>query len=167
MAAKTGTYTLIAKNTLTTSASSVTFSSIPSTYTDLVLVSAAIGTGDLQAFGRLNGDSGANYSNTFLAGNGTSASSIRQSNVNSFQGDYFLAVSTDGGLTTYNFMDYSNTTTFKTILARSGLGNKGTQAIVNLWRNTAAINSITLTVSANNFATGSVFSLYGIEAGNL
>jgi hypothetical protein len=164
MAAKTGTYTLISSTTLTTTATDVTFSSIPSTYTDLILVAAAIGTGDLQIFGRLNGDTGSNYSNTFLAGNGTSASSIRQANASSFQGDYYLAVSTDGGLTIYNFMDYSNTTTFKTILARSGLGNKGTQSIVNLWRNTAAINSINLRVSANSFASGSTFRLYGIEA---
>lgn len=158
------TFEAIATQTLGSAAASVTFSSISGTYTDLVLVAAAIGTGDLQIFGRVNGDSGSNYSNTFLAGNGTSASSIRQSNVTSFQGDYYLAVSTDGGLTTYNFMNYSNTTTYKTILARSGLGNKGTNAIVNLWRNTAAINSITLTTSANNFAIGSVFSLYGIKA---
>jgi hypothetical protein len=158
------TFEAIATQTLGSAAASVTFSSIPGTYTDLVLVAAAIGTGDLQIYGRVNGDSGSNYSNTFLAGNGTSASSIRQSSVTSFQGDYYLAVSADGGLTTYNFMNYSNTTTYKTILARSGLGNKGTNAIVNLWRNTAAINSITLTTSANNFAIGSTFSLYGILA---
>lgn len=158
------TYEAIFTETLGSTAASVTFSSIPSTYTDLVLVAAAIGTGDLQIYGRVNGDSGANYSNTFLAGNGTSASSIRQSNVNSFQGDYYLAVSADGGLTTYQFMNYSNTTTNKTILARSGLGNKGTNAIVNLWRNTAAINSIVLTTSTSTFAIGSTFSLYGIKA---
>lgn len=158
------TYEAIATQTLGTAAASVTFSSISGAYTDLILVAAAIGTGDLQIYGRVNGDSGSNYSNTFLAGNGTSASSIRQSNVTSFQGDYYLAVSADGGLTTYNFMNYSNTTTYKTILARSGLGNKGTNAIVNLWRNTAAISSITLTTSANNFAIGSTFSLYGIKA---
>lgn len=156
------TYEAIATQTLGSSASSVTFSSIPSTYTDLVLVAAAIGTGDLQIYGRVNGDSGTNYSNTFLASNGTSASSIRQNNTNVFQSDYWFAVSTDGGLTTYNFMNYSSTSMNKVILVRSGLGNKGTNAIVNMWRNTAAINSITLTVSANNFATGSTFSLYGI-----
>lgn len=156
------TYEAIATQTLGSSASSVTFSSIPSTYTDLVLVAAAIGTGDLQIYGRVNGDSGTNYSNTFLASNGTSASSIRQNNTNVFQSDYWFAVSTDGGLTTYNFMNYSSTSMNKVILTRSGLGNKGTNAIVNMWRNTAAINSITLTVSANNFATGSTFSLYGI-----
>lgn len=158
------TYEAIASQTLSSAASSVTFSSIPATYTDLVLVSAAIGTGDLQVYGRLNGDSGTNYSNTFLAGNGTSASSIAQTNTNVYQNDYYLAVSTDGGLITMNFMNYSNSTTYKTILVRSGLGNKGVNAIVNLWRNTAAITSIALTVSGNQFAIGSTFSLYGIKA---
>jgi len=60
-------------------------------------------------------------------------------------------------------MNYANTTTNKTILSRSNAADKGVMATVSLWRNTAAINSITLLASANNFATGSTFSLYGVK----
>lgn len=166
MAAKTGTYTLIASNTLGSNSGTVTFSSIPSTYTDLVVVYGAIGNADLQVVLRLNNDSGSNYSVTILGGNGTTASSARESNVY-ITTDYNYSVTTSGGITILNLMDYSNTTTYKTVLCRSGNGGKGTQANVGLWRSTAAINRVDLITTNSTFASGSTFKLYGIEAGNL
>jgi len=156
------TYEAIATQTLGSAAASVTFSSIPSTYTDLVLVTGAIGTGDLQINGRVNSDTGTNYSTTYLAGNGTSAVSARQSSASSFGTDYYFSVTTNGNVTILQFMNYANTTTNKTILSRSNAADKGVMATVSLWRNTAAINSITLLASANNFNIGSTFSLYGV-----
>jgi hypothetical protein len=158
------TYEPIATQTLGSSASSVTFSSISGSYTDLVLVTSAIGTGDLQINGRVNSDTGSNYSSTYLAGNGTSAVSDRQSNGNVFGTDYYFSVTTAGNASILQFMNYSNSTTYKTILARSGVASKGTMATVSLWRNTAAITSITLLASQNAFNTSSTFTLYGIKA---
>ena len=62
------------------------------------------------------------------------------------------------------FMNYSNTTTNKTVLSRANNAATGTDAIVNLWRSTAAITSIYVYVPSGNFATGSTFTLYGILA---
>ena len=157
------TYEPIATTTLGSAASSTTFSSIAATYTDLVLVIAPIGSGDAQVNLRFNSDTASNYSYTILAGNGTSAISDRASTT--FIGtDYYFSVTTAGGVIQANIMNYSNTTTFKTALMRAGNAGKGTNANVGLWRNTAAINSITITATNNTFATGSVFTLYGIKA---
>ncbi len=158
------TYTPIATTTLGSSATDVTFSSISGSYTDLILVTRAIGTGDLQINGRVNSDSGSNYSSTYLAGNGTSAVSARQSSAIYFATDYYFSVTTNGNASIMQFMNYSNTTTNKTILVRSNAADKGTMAVVNLWRSTAAINSITLYASQNAFNTGSTFTLYGVKS---
>lgn len=173
MAAKTGTYTLIASTTLSATSNTITFSSIPATYTDLVLVaqySRSGGTGQ-SCYVRVNGDSGNNYSFTHLSGNGTSASSGRVSNTNlAAWGPWVANTSTtqNGEVGIMHIMDYANTTTYKTLLYRSGAADKATESGVNLWRSTAAINSITVNIdSPAVFQSGNTFKLYGIEAGNL
>ena len=63
------------------------------------------------------------------------------------------------------FFNYSNTTTFKTMIARGGRGNTdGLAFMCNLWRNTAAITSITSLTTSGNYIAGSTFHLYGIKA---
>jgi hypothetical protein len=63
-------------------------------------------------------------------------------------------------------MNYANTTTYKTVLARSNVTDFRVAAIVGLWRSTSAINTIQLRSdnSSYNFTTGSTFTLYGISA---
>jgi hypothetical protein len=163
------TYDPIATATLGSAASSVTFSSIPATYTDLIcvvdakLVSGATST---NLIGYLNSDTGNNYSWTRLFGNGSSAASDRASNYGSMilASAGFLSAATP---TNYiiQINNYANTTTNKTVLCRSNLPSNGTDAIVNLWRNTAAITSLNLqTQISNNMIAGSTFTLYGIKA---
>jgi hypothetical protein len=165
MAAKTGTYTLISSNTLGSAASSITFSSIPSTYTDLVLVCSGkmvSGSANNNLL-RFNSDSGSNYSRTYLYGDGSSAFSGRTTSTTSLQFPYFD--STNFNITIVNIMDYANTTTYKTALSRNCQPAETATAEVGLWRSTAAITSITVTrYSTVDFATGSTFKLYGIEA---
>jgi hypothetical protein len=165
MAAKTGTYSLINSTTLGSAQSSVTFSPIPGTFTDLVLVIAGVTTSGTEAVGvQFNSDTGSNYSRTVLFGNGSTAASIRDSNsTNSALG---VLDSATQGNTIYHFMDYANTTTFKTFIARGNVASEQTRAAVGLWRSTSAITSITVLVSTS-FASGTNFKLYGIEAGNL
>ena len=165
MAAKTGTYSLINSTTLGSDQSSVTFSSIPATFTDLVLVVAGVTTSGTEAAAvRFNGDTGSNYSRTVLYGTGSSALSLRNSNIT----DSGLGVldSASQGNNIYHFMDYSNSTTYKTFLARGNVASEQTRASVGLWRSTSAITSITVLVGTS-FASGCTFKLYGIEAGNL
>lgn len=162
------TYTPIATTTLSTSASNVTFSSIPSTYTDLVLVANTIvasGTGaefDL----RFNSDSGTNYSNTWVLGDGGTAQSGRGSNY-TFADCGYLA-SNSGGVNTriVNIQNYANSSTYKTVISRGSSVNGG-QVIsyVNLWRSTSAINTVYIYSNAGlTYAAGSTFTLYGIKA---
>jgi hypothetical protein len=161
------TYEAIATQTLGSTAATVTFNSIPSTYTDLVLVISAIATtsvgGDIVI--QFNSDTGSNYSGTYLWGNGTSAGSTRGSNATYSLIDYYAEMDTSVANRIVSIQNYSNTTTFKTFLSRANNAGRGTDAIVGMWRSTAAITSLLLDVtSTNDFAAGSTFSLYGIKA---
>ena len=133
------TYEAIATTTLGSTASSVTFSSIPATYTDLVLVSAPIGNGDAQVNMTFNNDTSAFYSDTLIAGNGSTVTAYRAIQGASIPLDYYFSVTT-------------------------GVASKSAMAVVGLWPFTSAINRIDLTATSSTFAAGSVFSLYGIKA---
>jgi hypothetical protein len=62
-------------------------------------------------------------------------------------------------------MNYSNTTTYKTVLLRSNNASAITVATVGLWRSTSAINTIKIYADgAAVFSVGSTFTLYGIKA---
>jgi hypothetical protein len=155
------TYTPIATQTLSTSAASVTFSSIPGSYTDLVLVINPTMASNADVTLIFNGDTANNYSSTYLSGNGTTASSSRFSTMPKI---YLDSINTGTGIVQYNvsIMNYANTTTYKTALARFASAGVGTQATVGLWRSTAAITSMTITGDSINFTPGSTFTLYGI-----
>lgn len=173
MAAKTGTYTLIASATGTGSSASVTFSSIPATYTDLILITnTSVTSAAAQLRLQMNSDSGANYSSTYLIGSGSTVSSSRDTNRSWMDiGGTFGSNGTVYSPNIIHILDYSNTTTYKTALARIMAGTSSTldyvQVNVSSWRSTAAINTIAITTNGTAWTTGSTFKLYGIEAGNL
>lgn len=159
------TYKPIATLTADGTSLSASFSSIPSTYTDLVLVCsiAAGNTGD--AYLRFNGDTSSLYSDTVLRGNGSTVSSVRDSNVPGIDiGAISNITGSEFGTVIVNIMNYSNTTTNKTSLIRFSEGTNWVTAILGLWRSTAAINSITLASRGGNWGSGSTFTLYGIKA---
>jgi hypothetical protein len=157
------TYTPIATQTLTGATSSVSFSSIASTYTDLVLIIDGTVGSNCGIQLRFNSDSGSNYSFTRMTGDGSSASSDRSSSATFMELGYY--VSSTRNMNIVQIMNYSNTTTNKTVLNRASAQtvNIGAQAYAELWRNTSAINAISLSASGN-FSTGSTFTLYGIKA---
>ena len=161
----TPTYTPIEAQTLSSAASSITFGTggtIPQTYTDLVIVGNTKNTandGDEVGI-RFNADTGSNYSRTRLFGNGSSATSDRSTSTNKGA----LGINSTSQFTPFiaNVQNYSNSTTNKTVLSR-GTSTGYTSAYVSLWRNTAAITSITiLPDSGTTFVAGSTFTLYGI-----
>jgi hypothetical protein len=165
------TYEPIATQTLGSNAATVTFSSIPSTYTDLVLVTQPAATSFGENVGlRFNSDTGTNYSSTCLSGDGSSASSSRTTSFSYINVANLIGTTgTLGGMTTISqIMNYSNSTTYKTVLNRTGQNGgtfNGVEAIVGLWRNTAAITSIIVRQTGSaNFITGSTFTLYGIKS---
>ena len=161
--ADTVTYTPIATNTLSSSAASVTFSSIPGTYKDLVLVVAGTANGS-SAYLRFNSDTGTNYSFTRLyANNANAAGSYSGSTQSSMEvGGIFLYQSN----AILSIMNYANTTTYKTVVGRSNATQSGAAnygASVGLWRSTSAITSVTYMADVS-MDIGSTFTLYGIGA---
>jgi hypothetical protein len=158
------TYEPIATTTLGSAQASVTFSSLGS-YTDLVLVFNGAGSTDINLLLQFNADTGSNYSGTFLGGNGSSAISARSSNL------AHIAVNYQGYIQTgfvsnaiINIQNYSNSTTYKTVLSRFNNSATGVDATIGLWRNTAAITSVLAKTHTGTFSTGSTFTLYGIAA---
>lgn len=160
------TYEPIATTTLGSAAATYTFSSIPSTYTDLVVVMQPKGTTSFDSKIYFNGDvTSGLYSDTVLYGTGTTAGSTRETAKNFITLSWYASTSADfNNSTIIHIMNYSNATTFKTALVRANNAASGVDAIVGLWRNTAAITSVTLNAPSNTYATGSTFTLYGIKA---
>jgi len=174
----TATYDCIATTTLGSNTATVTFSTISGSYTDLVLVANIQGVSTVSeaqaVYLKYNSDSSSNYSSTRIQGNGSSASSNRYSNQTSnFMGlmPSFTTAGSKFGPNIWHLQNYSNTTTYKTIVGRfnsEGTGVAGEDrvgAFVGLWRSTNAITAIELSNSATSgFANGSTFTLYGIKA---
>lgn len=160
------TYTPIATQTLGTATTTITFSSIPATYTDLVLIvgSLSLATNGNGLVIRFNGDTAANYSYNDIGGTGSTAFSRFIANSSSMNIGWGQ-VGSQGAKTTVvtNIANYSNTTFFKPILSRWNDTSAETGLTSGSWRNTAAINSITV-LSGVNMAVGTTFSLYGIKA---
>ena len=161
------TYTPIATTTLGSATASYTFSSIPSTYTDLVLiVNAAITTGSSYYSVQFNSDTGSNYSATRLRGNGSSATSGRDTSVTQIwtsSGATITTTSLENNLI-MNIMNYANTSTYKTVIGRDNAASVETNAYVGLWRSTSAINTIKVSIASSTFIAGSTFTLYGLAA---
>jgi hypothetical protein len=156
------TYTPLATTTLGSNTAQVTFSSISASYTDLILVINGGVTTQGPINVQLNADTGNNYSVTRLYGNGSTASSDRFSSQPNLDLAFFPNTLDNNSI--IHFMNYSNTTTNKTVLTRWNSTGFAT-AVVGLWRNTAAINSIKLfNASPFDLKQGSTFTLYGIAA---
>ena len=165
----TNTFIALDKVTLTSNASDVTFSSIPSGYTDLVVVvmgaSTTAGSSTNGLRWQINGDTGSNYSETQIYGDGSTATSTRGTNATDIGAG--LLMQTSAGYFATNiisFMNYSNTTTYKTMLTRNGGASVSTAANIALWRSTSAITSIKFYRLTDQLKSGSTFSLYGIAA---
>lgn len=168
----TNTYVALDKVTISgSSTNTVTFNTFGSSYTDLVLITDLTTTGagaSYYCLMRFNSDSGSNYSYTNLSGNGTTAISDRGTNTTGVYTSYAQVANPDRVISNIYIQNYSNSNTYKTTLVRSNsVGQNSVSAMVETWRNTAAITSITLTTTANNFGAGSTFSLYGIAAASV
>ena len=166
-------YESIASATGTGSSGTITFSSIPATYKHLQIrcnfFTTAYGTPN--SYVQFNGDTATNYSWHWLRGDGTSASANGSATVAQMR---LVASAPDidadyGSSAILDLIDYADTTKYKTI--RTFAGNDGAAYFAagqvgltsGLWRNTAAVTSVTLSISAGNFSTNSKFALYGIK----
>jgi hypothetical protein len=161
------TYEKIATTTLGSAASTITFSSISSAYTDLRIVVIGKSTTDSVNLNmQFNGDTGTNYSQTILSGRGATVSSIRTTS------DNYIGLTAYAGLmstqpTGYiiDIFSYAGST-YKTVLANCFMDSNGAGAVevrVGLWRSTDAINQIIINRTGGNYNTGTIATLYGIK----
>jgi hypothetical protein len=166
--APSGAYDSIATTTLSTATSTITFSSIPATYTHLQLRGIFNSSVTAQALLRLNSDSGSNYSYHQLEGNGSSAVAGAGTSTTSII--HFVngmeSGTTAGSAFVVDILDYANTNKYKTTRALTGTDKNGSGQIFLVsgnWRNTAAVTDISLTTNSGTFAQYTQVALYGVK----
>jgi hypothetical protein len=162
----TPTYKPLATITLGSTASSVTFGSIPATYRDLVFAINGQTTSNANIIYRINGDTGSNYSHIHMTG-----ASSATSGAGTFTEAYITYGSALNGtrlIINLSIMDYSATDKHKTALIRNGYTNLSsvfsTEALAIRWASTSAVTSVVFSTNAGSFAIGTTLSLYGIVA---
>lgn len=157
------TYEPIYTTTLGSNQTSVSLSSFGG-YTDLIIVlngKTDVNTANISL--QFNSDTNTNYSYRALQGDGSSATSAGAGN---------LDRAIIGNLGNPNFgtliaqiFNYTNTTTYKTVLTRNNSTDARVQLSANLWRSTSAITSATLVMQSGYYLlSGSTITLYGIAA---
>lgn len=153
--------TALSKITLQEASSLVTFSSIPSTYRDLVVVVNADNSVQTELFARFNGDSGNNYYTVRMQASGVSTGSASTSAASGARlngnGDIMTDFSFNATITA---LDYSATDKHKLALSRTNSSN-GVDACTFRWASTAPITSVTLFPNSGTFEVGSTFALFG------
>jgi hypothetical protein len=163
------TYEPIATTTLSSTASSIIFSSIPATYTDLKLVLNPVvsaGASDYAIYLNYNSDTGTNYSTTKLTGNGNTAASSAQTSANQILIYGTRGYTTTPSLYIVDTFSYAGSTLKTCLISQSAdyNGTGGVMAAVGLWRSTSAITSLELlNFGANLFGIGTIATLYGIK----
>jgi hypothetical protein len=159
------TYEPIATTTVGTATNAITFSSIPSTYTDLRLVLALKSAASQYASFRVNGDTGSNFSYTWMDTDGASVASGSGANDSIIYLSQRTIPSGLNALFTLDFFSYAGST-FKTIFTTNNQDNNGSGYVGNqvaLWRSTSAINTINLISGVNIYDIGTTATLYGIK----
>jgi hypothetical protein len=154
-------------------ASSITFNSIPSTYTHLQIRMLARATdNNTIVYGRFNG-SGVNYARHNIYANGSSATANATTSTDA---SFFGTCSPNAvnssmfGTSIIDILDYANTNKNKTVRSLAGSDHNATAGFdgwfylqSGLWADTSAINSINLFAGAGSFAQYSSFALYGVK----
>jgi hypothetical protein len=167
------TYEFITKQTLGAEAATVTFSNIPQTFTDLLIVSSARSARTVNLADnlnlRFNGDAGGNYSFRYLEGNGSGASSVAGSSAAQMLACYTptaAATASTFGVASIYVANYAGSTA-KAVSCESVTENNGTTAFIvataGLWSGTVPVTSVTLLSQVANFVAGSSFFVYGIR----
>lgn len=162
----TNTYVQLDKVTVGSSTANISFTSIPQGYTDLIcIMNSTRSLGGYNLGLRINSDSGNSYSETYLEGDGSTYIGGANTDTNTMriaaiQGGF----GTDLTTVVINLQNYTNTSTYKTVLTRYSQASTIVGSSVGLWRSQSAITSIQIgSFSSAQFLTGSTFSLYGIK----
>lgn len=149
----TPTYELIDSTTLTSTSTQVTFSSIPQTFQDLIVV---VDSQENENFQLELGGVTSGVSNVRLHGASSSY------DASSSTGNQGVATYYDSMVTIFEIMDYSSTDKYKTVIARTNGRQSSVGIIAGTWAHTSAINTLKLKTNTSSFAVNSTFSLYGL-----
>ena len=150
--------------TVTVSGSSTTsmaFNSIPSTYTDLVIVWVGSASGSMIKVLNFNGSS-STYSVAAMYNNGSGTKVAAN-----YASPYLDVVNAaaNRAMCVVHIFDYANTTTHKNYISRQTCSDISNELVVGKWHSTSAITSLTVnTHSSNAFTDGTTATLYGIKA---
>jgi hypothetical protein len=153
-------YISLATRTLSSPASSITFSNIPNTYRDLVLIVSGTATSNGYIGLRYNGDSGSNYSRIGISGASSNGSSAGFSSTDSIVG--LTLWRTSNAMLRLDVLDYSANNKLKTGISRGGGGGMESVIIGHRWNNTSPITSLNISHVSSQMATGTTLSLYGV-----
>lgn len=168
----TNTWVALKSTTVGTATPTITFTGIPSTYTDLILMSNSkcsnTSTGASITI-RFNSDSAGNYSQSSIQASSTSRITERYANTTGIDGGRINTSNSSNsnwGQAITHIQNYASTSYQKLCLSKSSVTNEAWKQYQSgsLWRNSAnAINTITITCGYD-FLVGSTFSLYGVKA---
>ena len=163
-----GSYESIATATGTGTSGTITFSSIPATYTHLQIRCLMKNTSNsTNLYVTFNGDSASNYSAHYIYTDGQTVSSAPFNTTFMFLGRYPSSTAANVyGSNVIDIIDYANTNKYKTARGFGGYDANGSGEILyssGSWRSTSAITNITLNTDATNWTTATTFALYGIK----
>jgi hypothetical protein len=170
--APSGAYDSIATTTVGSGgAASITFSSIPQTYTHLQIRGFTRSPDASYITAQFNADTGSNYSTHYIyaePGTVVGGATANDSKFYVSRSNYFASTSTMFGAGICDILDYANTNKYKTTRTLTGNDTNGTAGGVILyasgsWRNTAAVTSILIYPTSGNFSQYTQFALYGIK----
>jgi hypothetical protein len=169
--APSGAYDSIATTTLSTATASVTFSSIPQTYTHLQLRALVKNTVNYAWGANIQLNGATNYSRYHRFGEDTSSGSGVIVDSGTATGQTFFtygatAATNIFGVAIVDILDYTNTNKYKTLRAFSGWDNNGGGVLFetsSLYATTSAVSSLVITPTSGNIATYTQFALYGIK----
>jgi hypothetical protein len=163
-----GDYESIQTVTLTSSQSNITFSSIAADWKHLQIRGIGFASSNGLTFRlRFNSDTGSNYATHYLVGDGASVSAGAITSTTSIIAGTAPESTTIAGVLVCDVLDYANANKYKTSRSLAGADMNGSGGYATLysgvWLNTAAITSVTLTLLANSFTSGTTFALYGVK----
>lgn len=169
--AASGSFESISTVTVSTAVSSISFTSIPATYTHLQIRMHVRNTSTSNGYNmRMNSDTGNNYARHYLYSTGAAIGAANNVSTSSMiLADAGISTSTAGvfGSSFCDILDYRNTSKNKTIKTFGGFDNNGNGLVSltsGLWFATpAAVTTLTIFPDAGNFAQYSSFALYGIK----
>lgn len=156
------TVTVAAGNT----ASYITFTSIPSTYTHLQIRAFHQSDASPESYMQFNGDTGSNYKIHFMYGSGASAAAGVGSSTSNLSFNYSGGTGSIYGASVTDILDYKNANKYKVSRSLGGYDANGSGLEImysGLWMNTTAISSIKLYQASGNFNQYSSFALYGVK----